>query len=227
MSDFDNLKDLDYEFYNQLINCTNASLSKAINNSLNVILDSIRIFGPNHVVTSFNGGKDAVVVMHLIRAAFAKYSYDKKKKYNANFIYFTVKNEFSEVLDFIDQSENSYKLSILKCDSGIVQGLNDYIHSFKKKKIIAISNDTNLNNSCLSKTDISDSEDDNICLAFVLGTRQGDPNCGDQQFFSPSSAWMPPFMRVNPILYWDYGQVWQFLNEFNLPYCSLYDMVIF
>jgi len=34
--------------------------------------------------------------------------------------------------------------------------------------------------------------------AFVLGTRKADPNAGGQQFFEPSSDWMPPFMRVNP-----------------------------
>lgn len=44
-------------------------------------------------------------------------------------------------------------------------------------------------------------------LGFVLGTRKGDPNCGNQQAFAPSSDWMPPFMRVNPILDWTYGQV--------------------
>lgn len=63
-------------------------------------------------------------------------------------------------------------------------------------------------------------------LAFVLGTRKGDPNCGDQQFFSPSSSWMPPFMRVNPILLWSYGEVWEFLRHYDLKYCYLYDEVI-
>ncbi|CAM9564883.1 unnamed protein product, partial [Hapterophycus canaliculatus] len=58
---------------------------------------------------------------------------------------------------------------------------------------------------------------------FVLGTRQGDPNCGVQTSFTPSSDWMPPFMRVNPVIDWNYGQVWGFLRDFGLPYCSLYD----
>lgn len=42
-------------------------------------------------------------------------------------------------------------------------------------------------------------------------------------FFVCFSDWMPPFMRVNPILDWNYGQVWGFLRVFELPYCPLYD----
>jgi FAD synthetase len=34
---------------------------------------------------------------------------------------------------------------------------------------------------------------------------------------------MPPFLRLNPILDWNYGQVWHFLRTFQLPYCKLYD----
>jgi hypothetical protein len=36
-------------------------------------------------------------------------------------------------------------------------------------------------------------------LAFVLGTRKGDPNSRGQETFAPSSDWLPPFMRVNPV----------------------------
>lgn len=36
-------------------------------------------------------------------------------------------------------------------------------------------------------------------LAFVLGTRKGDPNSIGQETFAPSSDWLPPFMRVNPV----------------------------
>jgi 3'-phosphoadenosine 5'-phosphosulfate sulfotransferase (PAPS reductase)/FAD synthetase len=64
-------------------------------------------------------------------------------------------------------------------------------------------------------------------MAFVLGTRKGDPNANGQAHFCPSSSWMsgPAFMRVNPILDWDYGHVWHFLRCFRLDYCSLYDLV--
>lgn len=60
-------------------------------------------------------------------------------------------------------------------------------------------------------------------MAFVLGTREADPNAGSQGYFAPSSHYMPPFMRVNPIFEWTYGQVWHFLRLFSLPYCILYD----
>jgi FAD synthetase len=60
-------------------------------------------------------------------------------------------------------------------------------------------------------------------LGIVMGTRRGDPDGGGLQAFTPSSAWMPPFMRVNPILAWTYGEVWAFLKGHGVPYCSLYD----
>ncbi len=57
-------------------------------------------------------------------------------------------------------------------------------------------------------------------LVIVLGTRSNDPNAGTQGQFSPSSHYMAPFMRVNPILHWTYGHVWHFLRLYHLP-CKL------
>lgn len=33
----------------------------------------------------------------------------------------------------------------------------------------------------------------------------------------------PEFTRLNPIIDWNYEQVWTFLRDFQVPYCSLYD----
>jgi FAD synthetase len=47
--------------------------------------------------------------------------------------------------------------------------------------------------------------------ACIIGTRKGDPNADGQASFCPSSDGWPPFMRINPILDWDYQDVWAFL----------------
>jgi len=105
-------------------------------------------------------------------AATAKYSWDRQKLYRPRFIYFAVKDEFPQVERHIASQQRRLGLDVLRSSSGIVQGIADYL---------AVSSGGRP-------------------LAFVLGTRRGDPNCGEQQSFSPSSAWMPPFMVLVLVL---------------------------
>jgi 3'-phosphoadenosine 5'-phosphosulfate sulfotransferase (PAPS reductase)/FAD synthetase len=37
----------------------------------------------------------------------------------------------------------------------------------------------------------------------------------------------PKFFRLNPIIKWNYEQVWTFIKDFQVPYCSLYDEGIY
>ena len=57
-----------------------------------------------------------------------------------------------------------------------------------------------------------------------MGNRRTDPWSKDLKALDPSSAGWPKFMRVFPILDWDYCTIWKYLRLFNLPYCSLYDL---
>ena len=59
--------------------------------------------------------------------------------------------------------------------------------------------------------------------AFLLGTRKSDPHGGYVEFFSPSTPGWPPFMRIHPVLLWSFQDVWSFLRQHKLAYCSLYD----
>lgn len=59
--------------------------------------------------------------------------------------------------------------------------------------------------------------------AFVMGTRRSDPYAGEMKGLEESSPGWPSFMRVNPILDWEYGHVWEFLRGFEIDYCCLYD----
>jgi FAD synthetase len=62
--------------------------------------------------------------------------------------------------------------------------------------------------------------------AIVMGQRRIDPDATTLEAISSSDVhrgW-PEFLRINAILDWPYDAVWKFLLEFDLPYCSLYDL---
>ena len=59
--------------------------------------------------------------------------------------------------------------------------------------------------------------------AIIMGNRRTDPWSQDLKPFTASSEGWPIFMRVFPILDWDYGAIWKFLRSFEQPYCALYD----
>jgi len=181
------------DLYHRMRACRDTYISGEINRALDVLADAYRLYGARAVFCSYNGGKDAVVVTHLMRAALARHCVDIGCIHRPRVIYFSHDKEFSEILSLIQETTEKFDLELITYDCGFVEGLTQQV------------------------------EKEGVPTAFVLGTRKGDPNCGSQQFFTPSSTWMPPFMRVNPVIEWNYGQIWQFIKEFDLPYPSLYD----
>jgi hypothetical protein len=172
----------DLAFYEAITSVDDEPLRAATLRALDILASALRLYGPQRTVVSFNGGKDADVVLHLMRAASAKYCADNSLRERPPLVYFEDPKEFPEVEAHVASAVERYQCQLVRYSSGIKAGLADLVDQSPRT------------------------------LAFVLGTRQGDPNCGDQGAFAPSSSYMPNFMRVNPILTWNYGQVWQGLG---------------
>ena len=177
-------------FYNQLRSCDDVYIREAVDVALDCLGDALRLYGPSLLLSSYNGGKDADIVMHLLRAAIAKYSMDHNKIHVPKLVYFSVEDEFPEVLEHISYTEQLFDLQLKRYNCGILDGIKQHAEANKGST-----------------------------PAFVLGTRQGDPNSGTQGLFAPSrygshsvciscfylvfSSWSPiAFMRVNPIISW-------------------------
>ena len=182
----------DLAFYEAITVVDDEALRGATLRALDTLGSALRLYGPERTVVSFNGGKDADVVLHLMRAASAKYCADNGLGERPPLVYFEDPKEFPEVEAHVASAVDRYGFRMLRYSSGLKAGLADLVDQSPRT------------------------------LAFVLGTRQGDPNCGDQGAFAPSSSYMPNFMRVNPIITWSYGLVWQFINLHKIPVCSLY-----
>lgn len=56
-----------------------------------------------------------------------------------------------------------------------------------------------------------------------MGVRRSDPYCQNSNVLEPTTEGWPKCTRVNPILDWSYEEVWDFIINLKIPYCSLYD----
>lgn len=111
----------DLTFYESLRQCKDNYISKQINSALDILTDALRLYGPRYVFSSYNGGKDADVIMHLLRAVCAKYEADNKVPCQPTLIYFAIEDEFPEVLQHITVSEKKFHLNIVRYNCGIIE----------------------------------------------------------------------------------------------------------
>lgn len=142
---------------------------------------------------SFNGGKDACVVLYLwLASLIATQQHGAIEDVQLRVVFFDSSDEFIAVQRFVQW---------------VVRSLNLVIVTFVQRSF---------------KDGMSELVSDGV-RAMVMGQRRGDPWTADVDAFSPSSDGWPAFMRINPIIDWSYVHVWTFLRAFALPYCTLYD----
>jgi len=82
-------------------------ISEVVENSLNVVEKCFNKYGPEGVSVCFNGGKDCIVMLHLVHAFFQKHYADKQLKS----FYISEEKTFPEVDSYMNNCISTYRLS--------------------------------------------------------------------------------------------------------------------
>lgn len=102
-------------------------------------------------------------------------------------------NPFPEVEEYIKETTDTYNLELTTIEGSMKNALGQFLKSKPHLK------------------------------AMILGTRNGDPGSRGLSHFAPTDGDWPALVRVNPVIDWTYGHVWQFIRGLSVPYPVLYD----
>lgn len=186
-----------------------------VQKSVAIIEEAIQKFGLAKISTSFNGGKDCTVVLHLIDATVRNLKLscnltDDNIINNNNSetihqqpcdqnkllaFYYKSADLFEEEESFVNQALSMYNLQLAKYSG---TSLKESLSQFKS--------------------------DYPFLEGIFIGTRYDDLKEGQKlAHFAPTDPTWPRFVRINPILEWSYQQVWEFIRQLEIPYCDLYN----
>ncbi|VUZ52572.1 unnamed protein product [Hymenolepis diminuta] len=190
-----------------------------LKHSIEVIEKIIDKYGIEDIILSFNGGKDCTVLLHLLFAVLNKKSGPQGPFNRPQLFYVREQTPFAEVETFVESTLDFYQYESTKISrlDGISAESGDQKSSAEHPSLIVYSGHIKQGLFRL-KHDFP-----NLRVVFI-GTRCDDPWTENIVEVVPTDPGWPEFLRVHPILNWDYTDVWNFIRGLSLPYCCLYDV---
>ncbi|AOA61481.1 Flavin adenine dinucleotide (FAD) synthetase [Komagataella phaffii CBS 7435] len=172
------------------------STQEQVRKSYDILFESLNLYKLDELSISYNGGKDCLVLLIIYLAViYDKYQNESiPRDYKLNALYIKNESMFQEQDDFIKKSAAKYQLNLQPFRDTMKRALHKYL----------------VQNPCIK--------------AVIIGIRRCDPYGKDLHYLQETDPSWPRLMRVNPILEWDYHQIWFFLRHLKIEYCKLYDM---
>ncbi|KAF8480208.1 adenine nucleotide alpha hydrolases-like protein [Russula ochroleuca] len=191
---------------------SNEPIAALVKEALKVIDGVLDEYGPDKVSLSFNGGKDCTILLHLYAAALAKRTISPA----IPAFYIPVPSPFPALESFISHAARVYNLSVFTCAPPCFPVAS--AETLTRVGDAPTKGTDNMRQALeLYRARFPEVE------AILIGTRRTDPHGATLDFRVKTDPDWPPFVRVHPIINWDYADVWTFLRRLEIPYCSLYD----
>eukprot|EP00095_Tigriopus_kingsejongensis_P004513 maker-scaffold427_size174323-snap-gene-0.41 protein:Tk04513 transcript:maker-scaffold427_size174323-snap-gene-0.41-mRNA-1 annotation:"fad synthase-like isoform x1" len=106
-----------------LAQSSDPAFNKVLREALDTIEQTFSDYTQDQIAVCFNGGKDCIVMLHLVHAYFQKrFPQDKLQT-----IYIKETNPFPEVAEFILKAEAEYKLDAFNIDGGMKKALKSML----------------------------------------------------------------------------------------------------
>jgi phosphoadenosine phosphosulfate reductase len=147
----------------------------------------------------FTGGKDSLVTLHLVRGV---------SKGPVSVLFIDTSAHFSEIYHFIEKMQKLWRFNL------VIEKNEEALGSIKvakDKTKCCYQLKTQVLINSINKYEID-------CLFTGLRREEERENC-PEDYLSRSGK----YIRVNPIVYFSDKDIWDYIKEYNLPYCSLYD----
>ncbi|CAG8627488.1 10622_t:CDS:2 [Paraglomus brasilianum] len=171
-----------------------SELGRILRRALKIIEDGLERYGSKGLSLAFNGGKDCTVLLHLYTAVLLRNTSYSSSSSSLLTVYITQPNPFPEVEEFVESTVKRYGLDLIAIEGPMKQALGAYLE--KRPSVKAV----------------------------LIGTRRNDPHGEHLKDNIPTDPGWPPFMRIYPIIDWNYTHIWDFLRRLKVPYCKLYDL---
>ena len=187
-----------------------------VRRSLSILVDAHRLY-EGALVPSFNGGKDATVILFLTLAARAEWSASHRVPAAAAAAAVDTTDAAAASASSASSASSSASVAPLPLPAtrALYYPTSDgfpELHAFVGRMAGECDLDMIEYRDVDFMSGLRDCIDNKGARAFVMGTRKDDPAGKGLHPFSPSSRGWPAFMRVNPILEWEFEDVWDFIR---------------
>lgn len=199
--------------------------------SLCILIHGLLLY--TNIGISFNGGKDSVVMINLV--CIANYLLNETEEINFNKSINIITNSKNnsnnnDVDQFKDlesktESNNKRKITVFHLrETHSFPELDSFIEQFKQEFILP---ESGFSFESFEYVDMMKGLRGTTWDCIILGVRMSDYDDRIEEqksikIFCPTTGNWPKMMRIHPILFWNYYNIWDYIHAADLPYCTLY-----